>query len=114
MVVGAGLAGLAAARRLTERGRAVTVLEAGPAVGGRVRTDEVDGYLLDHGFQVLDTGYPEPPRVLTAADWDALELCELPNGANLWLDGPLPPGQRPAPPSRRPGFHARCSDRLAA
>ncbi len=100
MVVGAGLAGLAAARRLTEHGRSVTVLEAGPAVGGRVRTDEVDGYRLDHGFQVLDTGYPEPRRVLTAAEWEVLDLSELPNGANLWLDGRF---HRVSDPRHHPG-----------
>jgi phytoene dehydrogenase-like protein len=58
VVVGAGLAGLACARGLTARGLDVRVLEAGDAVGGRVRTDHVDGFTLDRGFQVLNTGYP--------------------------------------------------------
>lgn len=56
-VVGAGLAGLACARRLQTAGRDVVVLEASDGVGGRVRTDVVDGFLLDRGFQVLLTGY---------------------------------------------------------
>jgi hypothetical protein len=83
-VVGAGLAGLCAARRLTEAGRGVRVFEAGDAVGGRVRTDLVDGFRLDRGFQVYDTAYPESARVL---DHEALDLQYFPNGALLRLDG---------------------------
>ncbi len=58
VVVGAGLAGLAAARVLVEAGLEVAVLEASDAVGGRVRTDRVDGVLLDRGFQLLNPAYP--------------------------------------------------------
>ncbi len=58
VVVGAGLSGLACARRLTEAGLQVVVLEASEAVGGRVRTDVVDGFRLDRGFQVLNPSYP--------------------------------------------------------
>ncbi|WP_144120679.1 NAD(P)/FAD-dependent oxidoreductase [Catellatospora sichuanensis] len=57
-VVGAGLAGLVAARRITEAGLRVTVLEAADDIGGRVRTDTVDGFLLDRGFQTLCPAYP--------------------------------------------------------
>ncbi|MEU7819326.1 NAD(P)/FAD-dependent oxidoreductase [Catellatospora sp. NPDC049133] len=57
-VVGAGLAGLVAARRITEAGLRVTVLEASDDIGGRVRTDTVDGFLLDRGFQTLCPAYP--------------------------------------------------------
>ncbi|WP_231121754.1 NAD(P)/FAD-dependent oxidoreductase [Motilibacter peucedani] len=71
VVVGAGLAGLAAALHLTRAGVEVEVLEAGDAVGGRVRTDRVDGMLLDRGFQVFNPAYPEARRVLSL---DALEL----------------------------------------
>lgn len=63
LVVGAGLAGLAAATRLREAGCAVRVLEASDAPGGRVRSDRVDGFLVDRGFQVLNTGYPELRRL---------------------------------------------------
>ena len=73
IVVGAGLAGLSAARHLQAAGRSVLVLEAAAEVGGRVRTDRVDGWLLDHGFQVFDTGYPEPERLL-ATQRAALDL----------------------------------------
>lgn len=71
VIVGAGLAGLTAARHLQRAGLAVTVLEAGPVVGGRVATDTVDGFLLDRGFQVLNTSYPALRREL---DLRALDL----------------------------------------
>lgn len=71
VVVGAGLAGLACAQRLREHGVDVVVLEAADAVGGRVRTDEVDGFLCDRGFQLLNPSYPALPRVL---DLDRLDL----------------------------------------
>src|SRR3954453_19023851 len=87
-IVGAGLAGLAAAVHLTEAGRSVRVYEASDAVGGRVRPDLVDGFRLDRGFQVYDTAYPESSRVL---DHDALSLRLFPNGALLRLHGRLPP-----------------------
>lgn len=58
IVVGAGLAGLECARTLVEAGLVVRVLEAGDAVGGRVRTDRVDGFLVDRGFQLLNPAYP--------------------------------------------------------
>lgn len=64
IVVGAGAAGLACARRLLAAGRAPLVLERSDAVGGRVRTDVVDGFLLDRGFQVLPLAYPEARAVL--------------------------------------------------
>jgi phytoene dehydrogenase-like protein len=71
VVVGAGLAGLVCALRLQEAGREVVLLEASDGVGGRVRTDLVDGFRLDRGFQVLLTGYPAAARWF---DLDALDL----------------------------------------
>lgn len=51
-IIGAGVAGLVCARILTRGGFSVKLLEASDGVGGRVRTDEVEGFLLDRGFQV--------------------------------------------------------------
>jgi hypothetical protein len=53
VIVGGGAAGLACATRLAAAGiRDMVLLEAGDEVGGRIRTDLVDGFLLDRGFQV--------------------------------------------------------------
>ena len=81
VIVGAGLAGLAAATTLQRAGREVVVLEASDGVGGRVRTDLVDGYRLDRGFQVLLTAYPELDRQF---DVDALDLRSFEPGAMVW------------------------------
>ena len=70
VVVGAGLAGLACARRLVEAGREVLLLEASDAVGGRVRTDVIDGFRCDRGFQLLNPAYPVLPKVVDRADLD--------------------------------------------
>ncbi|GAB2477569.1 NAD(P)/FAD-dependent oxidoreductase [Jatrophihabitans fulvus] len=78
VVVGAGIAGLAAARTLHGSGRTVLVLEADDDVGGRVRTDEVDGMLLDRGFQLLNPAYPAARADL---DLDALRLHTFEAGA---------------------------------
>jgi phytoene dehydrogenase-like protein len=78
VIVGAGLAGLACALRLHEAGARVRVLEASDGVGGRVRTDVVEGFRLDRGFQVLLTAYPEARRVL---DYTALDLRPFLPGA---------------------------------
>ena len=80
-IIGAGLAGLCCARELAARGLACTVYEASDAVGGRVRTDVVDGFRLDRGFQVLLTSYPEAARVL---DYAALDLRPFDPGARIW------------------------------
>ena len=83
-IVGAGLAGLCCARELGRRGVPYTIYEAGDAVGGRIRTDVVDGFRLDRGFQVLLTAYPEAQRVL---DYAALDLRAFDPGARVWTGG---------------------------
>jgi phytoene dehydrogenase-like protein len=96
VVVGAGLAGLAAAVRLAEAGLECAVLEASDGVGGRVRSDRVDGLILDRGFQVHNPAYPEAARVL---DHAALRLHPLAPGAVVWAGGRP---HRLADPRRRP------------
>ncbi|MFK5633424.1 NAD(P)/FAD-dependent oxidoreductase [Ornithinimicrobium sp. LYQ103] len=80
VIVGAGLAGLTCALRLQSRGVSFRVLEASDAVGGRVRTDVVDGYLLDRGFQVLNPGYP---MVRELVDLKALNLQRMTAGVGV-------------------------------
>ncbi len=84
VVVGAGVAGLNCARTLTKSGLVVNVVEASDGVGGRVRTDVVDGYLLDRGFQIFLTSYPEAQKAL---DYNALDLKPFYAGALVRFEG---------------------------
>jgi len=84
LIIGGGLAGLCCALRLHQSGLSFQVLEASDGVGGRVRTDKVEGFLLDRGFQVLLTAYPEARRVL---DYDALNLRPFYPGALIRYKG---------------------------
>ena len=77
VIIGGGVAGLACAQTLQEHNREYIVLEASDRPGGRVQTDVVDGYRLDHGFQVLQTGYPELTPFL---DLEDLRLQSFPSG----------------------------------
>ncbi len=96
VIVGGGLAGLSAARELSIHGVDVAVLERGETVGGRVRTDRIDGLQLDHGFQLYNPAYPEAARVL---DHDALQLRAFTPGVVALTDhGPTRLGD----PRRRP------------
>jgi phytoene dehydrogenase-like protein len=83
VVVGAGLAGLAAAWHLHQAGLDVVVYEAQDGVGGRVRTDAVDGFRVDRGFQVLLPAYPELRAI---PDIAALDLRPFTRG--VIADGP--------------------------
>lgn len=80
LIVGAGVAGLSAALRLAAAGRTVRVLESGDAPGGRMRSDRVDGFVVDRGFQVLNTAYSELQRL---AVLDDLDLRAFDRGAFL-------------------------------
>ncbi|XP_051147144.1 15-cis-phytoene desaturase, chloroplastic/chromoplastic [Andrographis paniculata] len=84
VIVGAGLAGLAAATRLHADGVPYLLVEASDAVGGRVRTDFVDGFTLDRGFQIFITAYPEARKLL---DYDSLDLRRFYSGAQVFYGG---------------------------
>ncbi|HAH38986.1 MAG TPA: amine oxidase [Algoriphagus sp.] len=77
-IIGAGISGLIAALELEKAGFSPVILESSDQVGGRVKTDVVDGFLLDHGFQVLNTAYPEAKKYL---DFQALHLKTFDPGA---------------------------------
>lgn len=78
IIIGAGMAGLTCAVYLKQAGISAVVLEAGDGVGGRVRTDTLQGFQLDRGFQILLTAYPEAQRLL---DYSALRLKPFRSGA---------------------------------
>jgi len=101
VVVGAGLAGLCCARQLADHSVDVQVLERSDAPGGRLRTDVVDGFLLDRGFQVLLTAYPEARRTL---DYERLGLRPFYAGALVRRHGGF---ARLADPLRHPLDAAR-------
>jgi predicted NAD/FAD-dependent oxidoreductase len=83
VVVGAGLAGLSAATRLAAAGRDVHLVDAAHSAGGRLATTRVDGFVVDRGFQVLNTGYPR----VADLDLPALDLGYFWTGAVLRVDG---------------------------
>ncbi|MEU3345671.1 NAD(P)/FAD-dependent oxidoreductase [Streptomyces sp. NPDC006700] len=84
VVVGAGVAGLAAAHRLTSAGVTTAVLEAAPYVGGRMSTEKVDGFRLDRIGQLLNTSYPQ---LALSPGLDALVLRPFAPGVLLHNDG---------------------------
>ncbi len=83
-IIGAGISGLVAAQTLEKAGISPTIIESTDSVGGRVKTDQVDGYQLDHGFQVLLNSYPAAQKFL---DYEALELQNFLPGAAIFTDG---------------------------
>ncbi|MFF0111604.1 NAD(P)/FAD-dependent oxidoreductase [Streptomyces prasinus] len=84
VVVGSGIAGLSAARRLTGAGVTTVVLEAAHTVGGRMTTEKLDGFRLDRVGQLLSTAYPE---LRPAAGLDGLVLRPFAPGVLLHSDG---------------------------
>lgn len=96
IIVGGGVAGLCCARTLHDAGIDCLVLEASDEVGGRVRTDTVDYFHLDRGFQVFLTAYPEAARFI---DTSSLQLNAFDPGALVRFDGKL---HRVADIRRRP------------
>jgi phytoene dehydrogenase-like protein len=95
-IIGAGISGLTAAVYLHQKGYKVQILEASERAGGRIKTDIIDGFRLDRGFQVLLTEYPETKALL---DYNKLNLKRFLPGATVLYDG----GQfEIADPFRRP------------
>jgi hypothetical protein len=84
IVVGAGLAGLSAAQSLIEAGIEVRVLEASTTIGGRVQTDEINGYRFDRGFQLINARYPEVEALHII---DKLDFRYAPRAVDVALDG---------------------------
>ncbi|MEV8539570.1 NAD(P)/FAD-dependent oxidoreductase [Streptomyces sp. NPDC051572] len=104
VVVGAGVAGLAAAHRLISAGVTTAVLEAAPYVGGRMSTEKVDGFRLDRIGQFLSTAYPE---LRLTPGLDALVLRPFTPGVLLHSDGRHHHAGTPAPGGSAWGaFHA--------
>jgi phytoene dehydrogenase-like protein len=86
VIVGGGLAGLSAARRLDRAGVEWLLVEASDRIGGRVATDVVDGWHFDRGFQVLNTAYPRVPALV---DVDALDMRYFTPGVLVRRGGDL-------------------------
>ena len=78
IVIGAGVAGLTAAYYLEKEGYSIDLIEKSDQIGGRIKTDVVEGFLLDHGFQVLLDAYPECKKIL---DYRTLALKRFASGA---------------------------------
>lgn len=86
VVIGAGLAGLNCAQSLHKAGAEVLLLESSNRIGGRVGTDHIDGFKLDHGFQVINPAYSELTRTGVV---DQLQLMPLPKGIEVFDSGEL-------------------------
>lgn len=83
-IVGAGISGLIAAQVLEQNGYKPTIWEGSGSIGGRVKTDIIKDYQLDHGFQVMLDAYPKCKKYL---DYETLELQSLLPGAMIFNNG---------------------------
>ena len=71
LIIGAGISGLAAALTLHRKGQEFLILEKSDRIGGRIKTDLINGFQFDHGFQVLNPGYRQVKKLI---DLKALKL----------------------------------------
>ena len=92
VIVGGGIAGLQAAHILQNKGLDFILIEKSMSLGGRVQSEEFQGYILDHGFQVLQTAYPEVQRSLQISKWD---LSYFQSGAYVLNEGKFKPFLNP-------------------
>ena len=83
VIVGAGLAGLVCARRLHRAGKSVLVIDGDSRPGGRLKTDTLNGFRMDRGFQVYFSAYPNAGLEL---DLSRLNLKKMEPGARFWKD----------------------------
>lgn len=79
-VIGAGIAGLYCTKTLLSDGYEVELFEKSDRVGGRMKTDLVDGYQLDHGFHVIQTGYDLTKQII---DYEKLSVKAFEPGAKV-------------------------------
>ena len=96
IIVGAGLAGLSCARALHRSNTPFLLVDQSDSVGGRLRTDYINGYLLDRGFQVLFTAYPDTKQEL---DYESLNLHEFYPGSLVRINNRF---HKVADPWRKP------------
>ena len=92
VIVGGGIAGLQAANILQSKGLDFILIEKSMSLGGRVQSEEFQGFILDHGFQVLQTAYPEVQRSLQISKWD---LSYFQSGAYVLNEGKFKPFLNP-------------------
>ncbi|NBO78587.1 MAG: FAD-binding protein [Actinobacteria bacterium] len=79
-IIGAGLAGLSCAKELKRNNIDFHIFESTDSVGGRVKTDNIDGFLLDRGFQLYNPSYSEGKKVL---DYEKLNLKSFTPGVAI-------------------------------
>ena len=80
-IIGAGVSGLVAALKLESLGYEPIIFETKKSIGGKVQSEEFEGYILDHGFQVLLSAYPLAKKYL---DLKALNLDTFNSGAYIF------------------------------
>jgi protoporphyrinogen/coproporphyrinogen III oxidase len=85
LVVGGGITGLAAAYRLSQRADRprVTLIEAGERLGGKLRTERVDGFVVDAGPEALAPGRPNAAMLVQELGIDMVGAADGPPGAVL-------------------------------